>query len=102
MCISLSISSPKSAIENLESLSELSGYGNKQGMEIKMPRERMSIIFIQCSDLLLFVSRILFLPDFVTKRSCERFSQIITSQSLQAFAEKKLLGVFFFPWAVIK
>lgn len=64
-CISLSISSPKSATENFESLSELSGYGTKQEMEIKMQREGLSIIFTQCSDLVLFVSLILLLPDFV-------------------------------------
>ncbi len=63
-------------------------------MEIKMPRESLSIIFTQCSDLVLFVSLILLLPDFVTNRSRERFSQIITLRSPWVFAEEKLFREF--------
>lgn len=44
-----------------------------------MPRERLSITSSQCSDLVLFVRGIRLMPEFVTNRSCERFSQIRTS-----------------------
>lgn len=48
-------------------------------MEIRMPREVLSIILPQSSDLVFPVIIIHLWPDFVSNSGCERFGRIITS-----------------------